>query len=782
MFLYSPAGRGSAAAFSKNFLHLLWDLGYVVGHSVRTASEALGQADADSSARNAFMDPRFLVGSRPLFDGFLASFHRLLERRRERYIEENIALRASDFGKYGASIYMLEPNIKKSGGGLRDIHYLRWICRLRYRTYHLGELHNRQGILSNSDYITLSSAMDFLLRIRNELHFGAGKAEDVLTFDDQVRLARFFGFEDADGLLGVERFMQQYYQYTTLIHEISSRLVERARRRSLRRRFSDRFFKKVVGPFLVRAGSIEFLPGGEEDPWQLLSIFLAAQEEGVELSDDALERIGRRLQSVDETFFDGEQTAPLFLRLLSRPGRIAALLRQMHRVRLLWRVVPVFARIHRLVQFNQYHKYTIDEHCLFAVEEAERLSAGSGDLSRIYGSIKKKEILHLALLLHDSGKGRGGDHNEWGAKVAEETAARLGLSAEDRDLLVFLVRYHLTMSHIAFRRDLSDEKVLLRFSRMAANPEALNMLAVLTYADIRAVGPETWNAWKEELLLDLYDKSMEILAGERPILSGKERASTILGQLKQALSDWPEAEVEAAFEQVSERYLFSTATLKIAQQMRAARGLSDVKVEADFDPATSVTEYTFYLPTDAPGLFYKLAGLLSAKGYSIMGAQVHTRKNGVVVDAFQVIDSVNGAYHRPRPWEMERSLKQILSGEASVDELFAKRPILFSRPRQAAMIESTKVEIDNDTSEGFTILDIFAEDRPGLLYVITRALFDLGLSIHSSKIATRLDQIVDVFYVTDFAGRKVTESERVLAIRAHLASRIDLFTDVAKVG
>jgi [protein-PII] uridylyltransferase len=452
----------------------------------------------------------------------------------------------------------------------------------------------------------------------------------------------------------------------------------------------------------------------------------------------------------------------------------------MHQVSLLEKIMPEFSRVNRLVQFNQYHKYTVDEHSFYAVEQAENLLQGDGYLTKIYNEIKRKDLLHLAILLHDVGKGKGGDHSEKGAEIATAVALRLNYDDHDRELLVFLVRFHLLMTHIAFRRDLSDEKVLIHFARRIAQPEVLKKLFVLTCSDIKAVGPEAWNGWKENLLTELFYKTLEALTGTEAVLSEAERLQRVKEEVEvRDRTSYSREWLEGQFEVMTERYLLVTPVEKILKDLAMLQKLQpgDVLVAVEEGKEHGVTAITVYTFDDIiPGLFSKIAGVLAAKGLQILGAQVHTRKNGVVVDTFQVVDPDYVGRPPKERWEgVGHALKAVLQGAYPVEQLFGKRVAISEKKRVGALLEPTQVEIDNETSDDYTIIDIFAADRQGLLYVITKTIFELGLSVHSSRIATRLDQIVDVFYVQDRIGCKVIELNQIHEIKERIVSAIESF-------
>ncbi len=785
MVLYREGANRAVMSYTRGILQLLWDLGFQVGHSARTIQDCLEIGRVDLTTRTALMEARLLYGSTDLFRRFHERFwSRVCRKGIGAYIKAKIQERAGEYTRYGSTVYLLEPDVKKSKGGLRDLNLLKWVAILQYGTTSLEELY-KKGLLTQKEYQIGESAQDFLWRVRTELHLHAGRCQDVLSFDEQIRLAKLFSYEDETYLLGVEKFMREYYRHSTTVHEISARFIHRSLPRSGWHRFMQRLTTRQVDElFKLNRYEIsidesrlkEFL----EDPWLFLKLLHLSQVYGLPISQETQVMLHDHVGRLPQERWNGPAASRLFMSILVQPGRIAEVLKLMHGVNLLERIVPQYEHVHYLMQFNEYHKYTIDEHCIRAVGHAEALLGQEGELASVYRDVKRKEILHLALLLHDIGKGREGDHSIIGEEIARNVADRLGLSLEDKALLAFLVRDHLLMAHTAFRRDLSDEGVLLHFAKRVAQPEALKMLYVFTYADISAVGPDTWTPWKNDLLTDLFVKTQEVLTGTGEVLTQEERSQRIRQEIKKQLervypSHWLEAQLEA----MTPRYLLTTPVEKISQHLSRMEPLQQEKVmvDAEYSLEYKTSEFTVYTFDEwVPGIFSKISGVMAAKGLQILDAQIHTRKDGVVVDTFQVMDP--DYIQRPPERRFEdicQTIKRVLLAEMTVDDLFVRSARYPSGRLLPPRFEPTRIEIDNELSDRYTIIDIFAHDRQGLLYVITKAIFDLALSVHFAKVATRLDQIVDVFYVTDLDGKKIDNDERLQSIRQTLASKIDEF-------
>lgn len=789
MFLYRPKAASTATSLSRQVLHHLWDIGFQVGHSVRTIQDCLKLATADITIRTSMMEARFLAGSPPLFQEFQRRYFRwVVTRGTDRFIGQKLVERRREYEKFGETVYLLEPNVKKSKGGLRDLHVLQWAGMAKYQAPGIQELADR-GVLAREDYLALVEAREFLWRVRALLHVQAGMAQEILTFDEQVRLAEQFGFHDRPHLLAVEQFMQQYYRHTMGLHERCVRFVERCRRRPLWRRLARLLPAARVDEYFVVAGPYLEVPTELRNrvlssPELLLRLFDVARLRQLTIDTDLLDEVHRRLDSVPDDQFRTPEVSRIFLNILAGPGSVAATLEAMHRAHLLEKLIPAFRTVRGLMQFNQYHKYTVDEHSLLAVAKAEALGQDQGFLGEVYRKIRRKEILHLAVLLHDLGKGREQDHSDVGKAIAEETAARLGFDEQETRTLVFLVHRHLLMSHTAFRRDAYDGKVLLSFARAVATPEVLRKLLVLTAADIAAVGPGMLTKWKESLLIELYWQTLAEVSGERDSTQGAERLKQLVSGVARepvlAEAGLVEAEwIESQLAQFPPRYLYGTAPRRIAAHLAAVRRShpGEALAEGTFNEALGTCEYAVVtFDSLTPGIFSKIAGVMAAKGLQILDAQIITRDDGVVVDTFQVSDpDFSGPPPGERLTSVARTIVRILKGEDTVENLVARSSRLPRLRPLPSHRQPTEVQVDNETSDRFTIIDVFADDRQGLLYVITNAIFQLGLSVHAARISTRLDQVADVFYVTDRKGDKVHDPIQVENICATIRGAIDQF-------
>jgi [protein-PII] uridylyltransferase len=453
------------------------------------------------------------------------------------------------------------------------------------------------------------------------------------------------------------------------------------------------------------------------------------------------------------------------------------------------RFIPEFEHARGLLQFNQYHKYTVDEHCIRAVDFATKLWTDTGPLGRVYRPLAEKHILHLALLIHDLGKGHLEDHREVGIKIAESVAKRLELSPQETEALRFLVHKHMLLNHLAFRRDTADEQLAVQFAVQVGSPKLLQMLYLMTAADLGAVGPDVWDGWKQELVTDLYHRTMQHLAGESPETTIDELLSQIRDLVREAVGE--EKRDPWIAERISNlpmAYLHATLPQQIAEDVRLLRtlkqderGKDGVLVASYYQPETETVQITIATSeTLTPGIFHKITGALSSHGLNIFSAQIHTLVDGLVIDRFCVRDpDFAGEPHPHRLMDIERSVVQALKAEGATAPVFRRTwQSRENRPTRLTLAP-TRVNIDNSTSNDFTIVDIFTHDRTGLLYAITRRLFELGLSVGRAKVGTFTDQVVDVFYVTDQHGRKIHDQARLEEIQQGLLNVIEKMKDAA---
>ena len=771
---------------AQKLLYFLWDMRLEVGYSVRVVADCVEMAAADSTVKTALMDSRYLIGSKPLFLALhKVIFTQILTKSSDKFIKEKLADMKARREKYGSTVYLLEPNLKEGEGGLRDLQTAMWAARVKYKFDNPKELIIK-GVLNEEELEAYHAALDYLWRIRNELHWFNGRKNDQLTFDAQVHLAAFFGYHDRGRVLAVEDFMRDYYRHANRVEHFASSLVSRCIWR-------DEGALKILGYFVRRpVGDGCFVLKGEliipdeavveKNPTVLMRIFELSQKHGVGLNVRVKGLVRKSLHLVNDKFRRNREVNQSFMNILRAPKDVAETLRQMHHLEFLNRFIPELEHIYCKVQHDMYHIYTVDIHTLFAVEEAEKMLTGQSMDAlpfpcEVARQIGKPELLLLAVLFHDIGKGEGGGHAEKGAAMIPTIARRMGLSKEGTERLAFLVRQHLLFAHISQRRDLHDEKMVVQFARQMGTSENLKMLFLLTVADVRAVGSDVWTNWKALLFQELYEKAFSVLErGEFHLEASSERVKAVIKKATEMLEDeFPSVLVREELKAMPVRLLLSNNLTLITDHARLLLGLeeTDMLMKIAHVHESGYSEFTI-CALDMPGLFSRITGVMAANGVNILGAQINTSRNGKVLDILQVNSPQGFVITDEQRWQkVQDDMRRVIHGEVNVAELVEKRQrpsLLTARP---APRFPTRVEIDNDVSEDYTVIDVYTHDKVGLLYLITSTLTQLGLYIGVSKISTKVDQVADVFYVRDIFGQKILEGDKLAEIKAHMITAID---------
>ncbi|MBJ6723807.1 [protein-PII] uridylyltransferase [Geomesophilobacter sediminis] len=786
MFLYRGKESKRVEEVANRVLYFLWDLRLDVGYSVRTIADCVEMASGDSTVKTALLDARLLTGNEDLFlELRKAMVTQVLAKRSDSFIAEKIDELKKRREKYGSSVYILEPNVKEGEGCLRDLHTALWVAKIRYKIDQPRELVHK-GVLSEDEVNLYQASLEYLWRIRNELHYLAGRKNDQLTFDAQICLARFFGYEDQGKSLAVEQFMQDFYVHATRVEHFCAAMITKCKQHDEgARRFIGYFTRRQVGDgFYVMKGEL-VVPDGTviaKDPTRLMRIFEVAQKQGVGISVATKALIRQNLDLVNDKFRRSKEANTSFFNILNSMKGVPETLQQMHHLGFLNKYIPEFERIYCKVQHDVYHIYTVDTHTLFAVEEIVKLWNGEHRdtlplLTELALGVDKRWLLLMAVMLHDVGKGSGGGHAEIGAELSKTIARRMGMTKEDSERLQFLVRHHLLLAHIAQRRDLHDERMIIQFARQMEKSENLKLLYLLTYADIKAVGPDVWTEWKALLLQELYEKAFQVLErGDFKLEASGDRVRRVKRAAFDLLKDdYPQQVIKDELQALTTRHLLSYTPEVIARHMRPLFKLAETNlvVEIAHETEKGYTNCTI-CTFDTPGLFSMITGVMAANGMNILGAQIHTNTNGKVLDILQVNSPQGFVITEEGRWKrFESDLRSVLEGEARVEALVAKRHRPSILTEKAKPTQPARVEIDNEVSSDYTVIDIYAHDKVGLLYSITSTLTRIGLYIGVSKISTKVDQVADVFYVKDIFGHKIVDEDKLQEIKKELLQAID---------
>ncbi|MFM7138134.1 MAG: ACT domain-containing protein, partial [Planctomycetota bacterium] len=767
MLLHDGRHPGVVAELAARVVQDLFDAGLQVGQSVRTIGEACRLAGSDATILTCLLESRRVAGPTLPVERLAARLRRLVRRSPRRFAELLITARRVEADRFGETVSLLEPNVKRSPGGLRDIQLVHWLGVVLHGAESLDELVAVGGI-SRGDLATLREAATFLARVRTDLHLTAGRCQDELTRDHQARIAGERGVESRDGLLGVERFMREYIGHTRGVKRIVDAQVAAIRGPSVGRLAATLLGHVVEGRYRVGPATVAVLPGQQRqiaaDPAAILRLLELALLHGlpVEAATWAVIRSEVSRPSRQDPPPDPDACAAFLRLFLPPPGAVAAwraglpdLLRRLHDVGILELFVPGFAHARDLLQFNNYHKYTVDEHCILAVERCLDLAGDPGWLGRAWHVLTRPRPLLMALLFHDLGKGYPGDHSEVGAALARVACGRLGLPGEEAEIVEFLVRQHLLMALLAFRRDLGDDSIVAGFAREVGSPEVLRMLALLTAADVAAVGPGTWTTWKADLLGQLFDRTGDLLAG------GASTAGppTALAEVEKFIEDRAaEDPVRVLARLLPASAVRGVPPARIVEELgRLARLPADgVFAIARWQPETSTVSVTVGTHERvAAGVFHRVTAALAAERLEVLAADIHTFPAGEVLDRFTVRDP---DFAGEPPAEPPRIRPQWNPFAPQVPRV-GRGPV--------------RVRFDNESSRDATIIEVFAHDSPGLLSRLARVLHEAGLSVRAARIGTYLDQVVDAFHVTDAAGGKVPADDRQATVRRRIEQALE---------
>jgi [protein-PII] uridylyltransferase len=773
MFVHQ--GRKELARITKlseAILYLLWDVGFKVGHSLRALNECVSIAKEDSISRNSMIDARLLWGNEKLFETLVERLDKeVFEKQKREILNDLLSERTSRYSKFGEVVCVQEPNVKETAGGVRDLHVLLWAARVAYGRHKTLEGFAKAGFIPERDARAIHTAYDFLLGVRNELHFLTGRCSDLLSLDLQQQVARNQRYADTAQQQASEIFMHDYYVNARRLHRLCEAHLNRATSKQGKKGWFSRSRKTpAFGDFVLRDGVLNVENSDSTSETKLhgkdmMQAFTYAQAKGANLSTDLQETIQLNLSAVNRSFLASTEAAEGFINILRQKGRVARGLRLMHDVDFLGKFMPEFGRITCMVQHDLYHRYTVDEHTLRAIETLDNLAnSDSKTLERyrnVYKEINDPAVLHTGLLLHDIGKGLGGGHTEKGIKIADRVCARLQMDAQASEQVKFLIREHLKMSHISQRRDLADDKVIQDFAAQMGTLDHLNMLTLLTYGDINGVGAGVWNEWKDALLWELYIKARAVLQPGEDEERNLERLSK---KIVRALAGEVDSEaIRNHFALLPPEYVSSTPAQTIIEHIKLVNSLSTrlVKTSWRINAQSHCTD--LHLCTrNRRGLFAAITGALTAQGINILSVHLNTRTDGLAVDSFKVRDTAGEPIIDPAQWDdIDNAIRRALSGELNVGTAVMKRLRAESSPRlQKKKLQTpsvTRITWDHQFSDKSTILEVRTGDRLGLVYKIASTLTAFNLDIVFAKVATEKNRAFDIFYVTGANGEKLAE-------------------------
>lgn len=777
---------------AKMFLRNLWDAGLDVGHSVRTIKEALAQHDDSVESWASMLEGRFLCGDKSLAENLFGEMRRYVERGKDKWFIEGVFDEVrSRHERFGASVKLLEPNVKKSAGGLRDFQALFWLMRGNDARYlfpihatigasrQFLEILTEQNVLDDDEHGAVLRALEFLFRARHEMHFRRQAASDGLEYAFQRDVAEALGFgqrrrevapDAAVALNGgtelhaAEVFMREYHLHTRAIYRLYQNLSQRFREMVEPVHFTFHRTEKLDDQFVRSEDMLTVVADihSLSSAGQMFEAFVLSAEHEIDLHPRLRGMIAKNAELIDAEARNSPALALQFRRVLNS-RRVARTLYDMNELNVLGAYMPEWNDLVAFFQHNVYHYYTADEHTLIAVANAERLREQAGVMREVFRNLRRKEVLYLAILLHDIGKPRGvADHEVTGVDIARDVLARIGMMDAFADL-AFLIRNHLVMEQVAFRRNIHDPATIKEFAARFERAEQLDYLFLLTYADLSAVNKNVWTEWKSSLLQELYHLTSEVL---RRNLRGaqidefKQRRyeKAAEGLVERLSASFPRAHIEEHLDGIgSDAYVALFTEKEIEQHIHKSR--TDETVSTLFSRQEGYSEVTV-IAEDQPFALSKFCAVLSANDANIFDANIFTREDAIIIDRFRVTDAATkGALSQAACTKIASDLNEVMEGKLDIEHLFAAHRRKWKRRQKPPANPNIRTDVQFEENPRYTIIDVYAPDSLGFLYRITETISKLGLNIYFAKIATRVDGILDAFYVLDRDGKQLLDEE-----------------------
>lgn len=783
LFLFKNKIPDAADNLIQEIIYPLWDIGLKVGYAARSFKECLQLAAKDFEVLTPLLDARFICGISALYSELIQQLHkRLLTRQSRRIINWLIDSNRQRHKHFGDSTYRLEPNLKEGRGGLRDYHTMLWMARIKFQLKHRRDL-KYLGLLSHDEFQHLSRALSFIWKVRNRLHMITGRKCDQLHFENQIQLAESLSYEKGNGQHPVENFLAELHgqmdfikqQHLMFLYELGYATQGRPRKMPAKK-------TKVKG-LIAKKDMLNFssLKKILRTPHLLIQIFEESVRLKIPLSPEAKRLVKEFGYLVDENFSTAPLTIKSFERILLAPAPTFNVLKEMLNTGFLIRLIPEFEEIVNRIQYDEYHLYPVDKHLLRTVQTIKNFSRSEDAqleplCRKLYRELKKRKLLLWGALLHDIGKGKSGKkHAQTGAEMVRAILAPKGFSANEIETVSFLVKNHLFLINNATRRDIFDEETAIACAREIASVKRLKMLYLLTVADSKSTGPHAWNEWTATLLRDFFLKVLSIL--EKGELASREAIADFTAKkefvLNSATSKKNRQELAELFSVLSPRYLLYAASDQILEDIARYRRLAKNdfvwNITRTADPYRRTVKICAH---DRPGLFSKIAGVFTLNNIDIIDAQIFTWRNKIAVDIFEVKPPPDLVFEDERWARAEENLKSALGEQLNLSAALKNKVSGYGTKKRPTAIRPHRVIVDNTSSSFFTIVEVFSYDFPGLLYSITDALYRCRLDIWVAKISTKVDQVVDVFYVRDFNGQKAASPQQESLIKTAIQEKL----------
>lgn len=777
-------------------LYMLWDMKLKVGHATRNIDDTIRLSLEDMTIRTAVLEKRLLIGDHALFKQLESRFeNEVVAGTGAEFIAAKLHERDLRHKKSGVTRYLVEPNVKESKGGQRDLQTLFWIARYFYGIKSSEGL-VKLGILSRAELRLFNKAKDFLWAVRCHMHFLTNRATEFLSFEIQPDIAERLGYTTHPGQNAVERFMKHYFLVAKDVGDLTRIICAALEEQQVKHvpGYNQIYISSEPHKRKLSRGS-DFIDENhriniardsvfQENPVNIIRLFYLADKYGLALHPAAMQQVSRSLKLIKADLREDRQANKMFLEIVTSPRDPALILRRMNETGVLGKFIPDFGRIVAMMQFNMYHHYTVDEHLLRSIKVLSEIEHGTLEeehplSNELMASLKNaRNILYVALFLHDIAKGRPEAHSIAGARIARKLCPRFGLTPFETETVAWLIEQHLTMSKIAQSRDLNDRKTIQDFADIVQTKDRLKLLLILTVCDIKAVGPGVWNGWKGQLLRTLYYETELVLTGGFSEASHAERGEEARQLLTQNLSHWPEEAVNAYIPLLYTNYLLSVALedqIRHANFIRQAdlqqRSVATLAQPRRFEAVTEIT----VLAPDSPRLLTIITGACAAAGANIVDAQIFTTRDGRALDTILISRAFeHDADEHRRAERVGQLIEDVLAGIAHLPDMMAKK-IKPKRASKTFRIEP-RVVINNCLSNKFTVLEIKGLDRPGLLWELTGVISDLSLNIASAHITTFGEKVIDTFYVTDLNGDKIASIAKQNNIKRKLLALLNYET------
>ncbi len=771
----------------ENILYYLWDLGFSVGHSSQTLKEVLNHSKKDLNLLTSLLDKRYIIGNKKSFFNLKKSFSEfVLKSNSFNFVRNKLLESEKRHLRFGGSRYVVEPNVKEGKGGIRDLQTLIWIAKFVYNSDSIIKL-LETGAFLKSELLSFADSQRFLFSVRCHLHFRSEREDDNLAMDSQIEIANLMNFREKDNQSNVERFMKRYFLATKSVGDLTRifcSAIEEDLKKPLRLNFFSQSISDIPQPFVIKNKRISINKKDffNQNPTNIFKLFHLSHFKKIEIHPKTLRQVTGCIKSIKKSTALNAENNKLFLEIIISNDDPTKILRLMNECKILGRIIPEFQKIVGLIQYDMYHHYTVDEHTIFTISNIHSFKKGdfnnvSNLGTKVIGQIEFLDPLIIALLLHDIAKAEKGDHSVNGANLARTICKRFNIESNQIKTISWLILNHLLLSKTAFKYDLNDEKVIENCAKKIKTMDKLNYLLVLTICDIKAVGPKIWNDWKKALIHELYIKVSSNILSKKISNSKGDKILTKELLYKELLNrKWDEKQINNYCAKFNINYWKTFNIEAINKHLNIfnnmLRSEKKYKLQISFTKKLNATELIVIAP-DHYGLFSKIVGIVTSCGFDIFSAKIFTCNDGFAVDTFFLQDKYkNGIIEQRIIDRFLKSLSEGLEGKYNFEIEIKNRWKEIPKRFRDIRVPS-RVFLDNDVSSHFTVIEINCKNAPGVLYTITKKIVDLGIQINSATISTYGNRVIDIFYIKNIFGEKITSKNEIEKVQNSLLNIIN---------